>query len=402
MPGGQLAGMLILVTAFRDGSTTQPTVPATFASSGGGGNLSAMTVGFRVASADNESVGTWTGATGVCVTVYSKAAAEEWMFDWDVNIIGGNGTGATITFPDNNWGLFSRYSEQWIQRASAQRNATNLTTNTPTGYTARVGTATECRVMDSNGDFGQITANDFGGNTQSTNGSTGWWGMTTIFGVYTPVGNISCMNRAEGADVFATDPFAPYYRNGDLLLAFAQRTSATAASLPAGWTNISALNSGSFSGRVAYQIATSDANTGIPATSMGVWTNATNVEYLVYRNHYSPGSWDVPTVAANTGTGTASITTLSFPDLTGVTTPNKAHMFVRPFVVSPIPTPLTGWRSATGFHYTWDSTRDVSGNASAVGGNSVNVTGVNAWVAWTVQLSGTGPPSGNANFMQFM
>lgn len=162
MPSHQ-AGDLILVFAFVDGSTTNPSLPSGYASVtglGNGANTCSASVGFKWAQSSSETTGTFTAATGVVVHVYRGVTSVP-VF------VRSKGTGTTITHPALT--LSNATGSSWVVRFCGHRTATNLTTNTPAGFTARTGVATEARGMDTNG--GVTTANSV---TQSVNASSGW------------------------------------------------------------------------------------------------------------------------------------------------------------------------------------------------------------------------------------
>ena len=65
------AGDLILAFAFRDGSTTLPTIPTGWTSIGSSSaNTCAARVAYKVAASSSETTGTWTSATTVIFLVY--------------------------------------------------------------------------------------------------------------------------------------------------------------------------------------------------------------------------------------------------------------------------------------------------------------------------------------------
>ena len=163
MPAHQVGDML-QVTVFRDGSTAAPTVPSGWtAVATAAANSCFMGVYIKFAASTSEVTGTWTSATGVEVEVWRNVGGIG-------AVSTGTGTAATITYPALT---MTNSGTNWIQRKAGCRNATNLTTNTPAGYTSRAGNTTEVRGIDTNG-----AVSSPGTATQSTNGSTGWVAIT--------------------------------------------------------------------------------------------------------------------------------------------------------------------------------------------------------------------------------
>jgi len=91
-----VTGDLIIVFAYRDGNTTQPTLPAGFTaiSNAAGANTNSATLGYKVAASGSETSGTWTNASAIMAVVIAGQNASP---------IGGSGVGgtatATVTYP---------------------------------------------------------------------------------------------------------------------------------------------------------------------------------------------------------------------------------------------------------------------------------------------------------------
>jgi hypothetical protein len=166
--GTHAAGDLLIAYAFRDGSTTALTRPAgwTNISTSAGANNCTDIQAYKVATSSAETSGTWTNATGLTILVYRNAGTGIG------NFTGQAGTGSTLTY----LGLTRTFTDgqSWIVRFAGHRTATNLLTNTPTGYTARAGVASESRGIDSGGPV----ASDPSTQTQTVNASSGWFTCT--------------------------------------------------------------------------------------------------------------------------------------------------------------------------------------------------------------------------------
>jgi hypothetical protein len=177
-------GDLIRVTVWRNGSVTAPTVPSgwTLVKSQTG-TTCFLGVYEKLAASSSETTGTWTSATSVEVNVYRGATTGGAS-------AGGTGTGTTITYPALT--LFVANSTSWVMRVAGAKAATNITTNTPTGYTARGGVATPTgsalRGCDSNAGLASSPA----AGTQTVSGSGVWAAISVeIKQAPTPIANLS-------------------------------------------------------------------------------------------------------------------------------------------------------------------------------------------------------------------
>ncbi len=170
-------GDLIVIWAFRDGSTTVPskptaggTVPAWVdidQSAGGGNSCSARTAQF-VATANNHTSGTWTNATGMAAIVFRGQHAS--------SPIGGHGldTGAAanvVTAPAIT--LVDSSGASMILECYAHRGVTAWSA-APTGYTTQASVATEVLIGTKD-----VTTSD-GAVTQNCTSSNAAWRSAAI------------------------------------------------------------------------------------------------------------------------------------------------------------------------------------------------------------------------------
>ena len=90
-------GDLLIMFAYRSGSTTPPPVPSGWSTwgTGSGANLNASTGGYKVATSDAETSGDWTAATGLICHVYRGQRVAGAI--GAVGDTGGSGT--TVTYP---------------------------------------------------------------------------------------------------------------------------------------------------------------------------------------------------------------------------------------------------------------------------------------------------------------
>lgn len=195
-----ITGDLILVQAFRSGSTTAPTRPAGYVDASYAGTESANTAsivsGSKVAQSNAEATGTWTNATWIAIVVLRGAGALT---------IGqaGSGTGTTLTYPvlgptglisytPPGTGLQDPGGKSIVIRIAAHRTATNLNANTPAGYTQlAVGTGNAGMRILTSGE----TATDPTTATQVINASSGWFCSSW---------EIMCARSLTHSDAFTT------------------------------------------------------------------------------------------------------------------------------------------------------------------------------------------------------
>jgi hypothetical protein len=192
MPTHQ-TGDWIMVFTFRDGSMTQPTIPAGWtADSQNTGTSLSYQVGHKVAASSSETTGTWTNATGIVVLVYR-------------NVLGfvygtlQTGSGSTITYPVTNGYAIATSAKSAIVRFAGHRTASNLLTNTPASHNARAGVATEARGID------KLNVSTDAAVTQSVNASSGWG---TISVELYPASSVT-LNATNFSDNFTGTNFDP-------------------------------------------------------------------------------------------------------------------------------------------------------------------------------------------------
>lgn len=376
------AGDLIIAFAYRSNSATLPTLPAGWSSgfNPGGQNTTSMIMGYKVAASGSEATGTWTNATGIAVAVYRKATTESWTTP---TMMYNFGSSTTISWASSYYlGPYHTVSQSntqvWYARFAGHKTATDLTTNTPTGWTARTGLATGVRVMDTNGPS-TIDNDSIGALTQTVNTTGAWFSSSIRIEAWDGTG-IVCMG--SDADVNnGANLIMPMHDIGDLIFAYGDRASNTPPSLPAGYTDLSNGGADTFSTRLAYKIATSNAETKPNLT------NAANATISVYRN--AKGAWDTIDVGAATNGNSTAMT------YTGST-------------VSPVSGQTTGFvrfeaiKSTEGFVYpgwvlrsiwltnpsiTTRSAMNVTTDADSVGSNGATLASAVAWRTNTIRIA---------------
>jgi len=142
-------GDLIIIFAFRSSSTTAPTLPAGFTNinSSIGANPS-YRIGYRVATATNQSSGTWTGATNLIAHVYRANSSSK------ISIGSGNfssSSGTTITYP--GIGALVTNGTSWVVGFVGHRSTNTTIETPPTGMINRSDIVGSCEIAghDTNG-----------------------------------------------------------------------------------------------------------------------------------------------------------------------------------------------------------------------------------------------------------
>jgi hypothetical protein len=186
-------GDLIMVYAYRSGSTTAPTTPASsgwnlVCTATGSTNIGILSV--KIATTTAEVTGTWTNATGIDIIVVSGHAGMGASAT-------GTGASATITYPALT--LVNTDGSSAAFRFAGHSAATNMTTNAPSTApnTFVVGTATRITSYWSNGGTG--TSPTSGTQSVSTSGN---YAAVTV-----EVMGASSGGSAAFQDLFTSDTF---------------------------------------------------------------------------------------------------------------------------------------------------------------------------------------------------
>lgn len=283
LPAGWAAGDLALCWAYRDGSTTAPTMPAGWTAIGGGtlsGSTQSARYGYRRLQAGDTGTGTWTNATEIAVIVFRDAIIGQ----DGLGIIGGTtGSGTSMNYKGLPAEAFDNSSI--AVQFGGHRTATNVGTTPPAGYTARA-TAPGGSVAvftDEDGSFGSVD------NAQTVNASSGW--TTNGFEVKSPLEPIATTLELVGFAGAASNTVslaAIPWAVGDLAYVYAINELTGAGqpqpSVPAGWT-ANGLGHGPggsvFTTKAGYRYLQAGD------TTIGTWTNATDVLVVVFRNPHA-------------------------------------------------------------------------------------------------------------------
>lgn len=130
------AGDLILLWAYRSGSTTAPTLPSGWIDiNSSGNNNNSSRLAYLIATGAGTASGTWTNATHISSAVYR---ADSGNISIGANATTGN-SGNTLTYSALT--LQDIVGTSWVVGFAGHRQATNVET-APTGMTNRTSTAT--------------------------------------------------------------------------------------------------------------------------------------------------------------------------------------------------------------------------------------------------------------------
>lgn len=170
------SGDIALCFAFRDGSTTNPTVPAGWTSitNTSDGTTCSASVGWRRLTPGDTTTGTWTNATRVVVVVYRGCEPF-------ISPIGGGadsaGTTNTVTYAAVT--MTRGNSTSWVVGLAGHRSIdTTIDSAAITGMTARTGGVdanAEAVAWDTNGGVASWSATN-----QTITGTASGWVSRTV------------------------------------------------------------------------------------------------------------------------------------------------------------------------------------------------------------------------------
>lgn len=159
IPAGYAVGDLLLMFAFRDGSTTSPSIPAGWTSVGlNAGTLCASTVAYRVATSLSETSGTWTNANALVCNVYRGQYTSGPPV---VNSGGQTGTATTVNYSGIT--TMTDAGSSYVVRFAGDTSIDTALETPPSGHTFRAGAVdATCEVasFDTNG---AVSSSSFAG-----------------------------------------------------------------------------------------------------------------------------------------------------------------------------------------------------------------------------------------------
>lgn len=180
------AGDLLLMFAYRDGSTTAPALPAGWTDLNNGGTATnSCRIAYKIAASGSEVSGTWTNATSLICLVYRS--------DGIIGVGGvarSSAASTTVSYPALT--MVNTEGTSWVAGFGAHRSVNTNVQNAPTGMTNITS------VLDATD---EAAAHD-------TNGPVSSWSLTTV-----SVGGTS--SGWIGATVEITDEPLPVPPSGD-------------------------------------------------------------------------------------------------------------------------------------------------------------------------------------------
>ena len=171
------AGDLILMFAFRDGSTTEPTTPSGWTRYSAPSGTSTVSIfAYMIATASGTTSGTWKSATGLICAVYRGNFSVNANMRPIGTINSAAGTASSVTY--NSLNLIDGSNTASVVVAFVGHRSTNVSTSTaPTGLTlvnSLTGSTNNLAVFDSNGGV-----NGFTGSAVAVGGTASGW-ITTL------------------------------------------------------------------------------------------------------------------------------------------------------------------------------------------------------------------------------
>jgi hypothetical protein len=155
IPTGHQMGDLLIIYAFRDGSTAAPTVPSgwTTAHNATGANTCSGALGWKIAASNGETSGTWTNASGLACAVYRGTPMQTALGTPTVT----NGTGTSVTYGT----VSPKATTGWIAAFAGHRSVDPSLGTAPSGMTNHSVTAGATAVYathDTNGKSSGFTS----------------------------------------------------------------------------------------------------------------------------------------------------------------------------------------------------------------------------------------------------
>lgn len=198
IPGTFQAGDLIIIFAFRDGSTTNPTVPAGFTTitATTDGTTASVSAGWKLAASGADTSGTWTNTTGlVCVVLRNVATNKTPVGTFQP----GAGTTNTINYPVLN--PLKCPGTSWVIAFAGHRSIDTTIETAPAGLVSQtntVGATAEYAGFDSNGPISSWPST----NVTVTGTASGWQTMVLeVFAEQMNIQNYMGVDTGDGMSV---------------------------------------------------------------------------------------------------------------------------------------------------------------------------------------------------------
>jgi len=164
IPAGHKSGDLMVIFAFRDGSTTPPSLPSGWTNiNSAGANICSAQLGWAIATSTSEVSGTWTNASELVVFVFRTYNGQ---FIAPGAFATATGSSVTVNYPALTMGVTNGTS--WVIGVAGHRTATDME-QAPTGMTNRQAVGTETSGHDTNGPVASWSSQNV-----TVNANSGW------------------------------------------------------------------------------------------------------------------------------------------------------------------------------------------------------------------------------------
>lgn len=364
MPSHQ-AGDLLVAFAFRDGSTTAPTIPSGWELvSAAGANTCWGGLYYKVATSGAETSGTWTSASLLSVVSYRPATGKALGIGSFTST-----SGASTSVSYGALAMAVSAGSSWVAGVSGHRSVNTTLETAPTGMT-NVAAASAVNAT------AEIAWHD-------TNGTASSWSTQSV-----SVGGTSSGWRSYAFEIVETTTWSTWDKNSRITLSGSNLT-ATMSSAPADTSSVRATlgrSSGKYVFKVTWigtpaQVGVANASANLNDTSLSGQANACNIR--------NDGAGNVELV--HNGTATQLFA--------GQTIPTNGSVWVgKDFAAGMVSVSLDGttWSSAvsvgtTGVQYPLIGLPS-NGQAGTIDGNpTFTLSGFNPWdgaVGYTLAANG--------------
>lgn len=200
LPGSPQAGDLMIIFAFRDGSTTNPTIPTgwTNLTNTADGTTCSSSIGWR-RYVSGDTSGTWTNATGLICAIYRGVATHKTPLGGLAAPTSSAGTTNTVSYVS----VQTRQKNNWLVAFAAHRSIDTTIETAPanlTNQTNTVGATAEYAGHDSNGIYSAGQGTWPATNVSITGTASGW--ITNMGLIYAEEGypnNYRALDVGDGA-----------------------------------------------------------------------------------------------------------------------------------------------------------------------------------------------------------
>lgn len=155
IPSGYIVGDIIIIFAFRDGSTTNPTIPTgwTTVTNTTDGTLCSLSIGYKIAASLSETSGTWTNASALACVIY-RGQLQTTSATPLGTLTASSGATNTITYGARALASSGVTGSSWFLAFAGHGSADTTLESPPSGmaFTAgAAGASVEVAAFDTNG-----------------------------------------------------------------------------------------------------------------------------------------------------------------------------------------------------------------------------------------------------------